>query len=90
MDFAYAVHTDVGNRCIACRIDRTLAPLSRPLQSGETIEVLTAPNARPSSDWLSFVTTGKARTAIRHALKHRERSESIKLGERILARALMP
>ena len=90
VDFAYAVHTDVGNRCIACRIDRTLAPLSRPLQSGETIEVLTAPNARPSSDWLSFVTTGKARTAIRHALKHRERSESIKLGERILARALMP
>ena len=90
VDFAYAVHTDVGNRCIACRIDRTLAPLSRPLQSGETIEVLTAPNARPNSDWLSFVTTGKARTAIRHALKHRERSESIKLGERILSRALMP
>ncbi len=90
VDFAYAVHTDVGNRCIACRVDRTLAPLSQPLQSGETIEVLTAPNARPNSDWLSFVTTGKARTAIRHALKNRERSESIKLGERILARAMVP
>ena len=90
VDFAYAVHTDVGNRCIACRIDRTLAPLSRPLNSGETVEILTAPNARPNSDWLSFVTTGKARAAIRHTLKQREQSESIKLGERILTRALLP
>ena len=90
VDFAYAVHTDVGNRCVACRIDRTLAPLSRPLNSGETVEILTAPNARPNSDWLSFVTTGKARAAIRHTLKQREQSESIKLGERLLTRALLP
>ena len=88
VDFAYAVHTDVGNRCVACRVDRTLAPLSRPLESGQTVEVLTAPNARPSSDWLNFVTTGKARAAIRHTLKTRQRSESIKLGERLLGRAL--
>ncbi|MGB0956847.1 MAG: RelA/SpoT family protein [Litorivicinus sp.] len=88
VDFAYAVHTDVGNRCVACRVDRALAPLSRPLQSGQTVEILTAPNARPSSDWLNFVTTGKARAAIRHALKTRQRSESIKLGERLLGRAL--
>ena len=88
VDFAYAVHTDVGNRCVACRVDRALTPLSKPLESGQTVEVLTAPNARPSSDWLNFVTTGKARAAIRHTLKTRQRSESIKLGERLLGRAL--
>ena len=89
VDFAYAVHTDVGNRCVACRVDRVLAPLSKPVESGQTIEILTAPNARPSNDWLSFIKTGKARAAIRHAFKNRQRSESIKLGERLLGRALI-
>ncbi|MCY1273563.1 Bifunctional (p)ppGpp synthase/hydrolase SpoT [compost metagenome] len=88
VDFAYAVHTDVGNTCIACRINRRLAPLSEPLQSGETVEIVTAPGARPNPAWLNFVVTGKARTHIRHALKQQRRSESISLGERLLNKAL--
>ena len=88
VDFAYAVHTDVGNSCIACRINRRLAPLSQPLGSGETVEIVTAPGARPNPAWLNFVVTGKARTNIRHALKQQRRSESISLGERLLNKAL--
>ncbi|SEL20900.1 guanosine-3',5'-bis(diphosphate) 3'-pyrophosphohydrolase [Atopomonas hussainii] len=88
VDFAFAVHTDVGNSCIACRIDKRLAPLSEPLQSGQTVEIITAPGARPNPAWLNFVITGKARTHIRHALKQQRRSESISLGERLLNKAL--
>ncbi|MDP3846937.1 MAG: bifunctional GTP diphosphokinase/guanosine-3',5'-bis pyrophosphate 3'-pyrophosphohydrolase [Pseudomonas sp.] len=88
VDFAYAVHTDVGNSCIACRINRRLAPLSEPLQSGSTVEIVSAPGARPNPAWLSFVVTGKARTHIRHALKLQRRSESISLGERLLNKVL--
>ncbi|NBO66429.1 MAG: bifunctional (p)ppGpp synthetase/guanosine-3',5'-bis(diphosphate) 3'-pyrophosphohydrolase, partial [Acidobacteria bacterium] len=73
VDFAYAVHTDVGNSCIACRINRRLAPLSEPLQSGSTVEIVSAPGARPNPAWLNFVVTGKARTHIRHALKLQRR-----------------
>ncbi|MEC8918046.1 MAG: bifunctional (p)ppGpp synthetase/guanosine-3',5'-bis(diphosphate) 3'-pyrophosphohydrolase, partial [Pseudomonadota bacterium] len=69
VDFAYSVHTDIGNSCIACRIDRHLAPLSTPLESGQTLEIITAPGARPNLAWLNFVITAKARSAIRHALK---------------------
>src|SRR5690606_21173203 len=82
------VHTDVGNTCIACRINRRLAPLSEPLQSGATVEIVSAPGARPNPAWLNFVVTGKARTHIRHALKLQRRSESISLGERLLNKAL--
>lgn len=88
VDFAYAVHTDVGNQCIACKINRHLAPLSQPLQSGSTVDIVTAPNARPNPTWLNFAVTGKARTHIRHALKQQRRSESIHLGERLLDKAL--
>lgn len=88
VDFAYAVHTDVGNTCIACRINRRLAPLSEPLQSGSTVEIVSAPGARPNPAWLNFVVTGKARTHIRHALKLQRRSESISLGERLLNKVL--
>ncbi|MGQ7960364.1 bifunctional GTP diphosphokinase/guanosine-3',5'-bis pyrophosphate 3'-pyrophosphohydrolase [Pseudomonas sp. SP16.1] len=88
VDFAYAVHTDVGNTCIACRINRRLAPLSQALESGSTVEVVTAPGARPNPAWLNFVVTGKARTHIRHALKQQRRSESISLGERLLNKVL--
>ncbi|MBB6340808.1 guanosine-3',5'-bis(diphosphate) 3'-pyrophosphohydrolase [Pseudomonas fluvialis] len=88
VDFAYAVHTDVGNSCIACRINRRLAPLSEPLQSGSTVEIVSAPGARPNPAWLNFVVTGKARTHIRHALKLQRRSESISLGERMLNKVL--
>lgn len=88
VDFAYAVHTDVGNSCIACRINRRLAPLSQALESGSTVEIVTAPGARPNPAWLNFVVTGKARTHIRHALKLQRRSESISLGERLLNKTL--
>lgn len=88
VDFAYAVHTDVGNSCVACRISRRLAPLSEPLQSGQTVEIITAPGTQPNPAWLSFVITGKARSNIRHYLKHQKHSESIALGRRLLNKAL--
>ena len=89
MDFAYAVHTDIGNTCVACRIDRRLRPLSTMLESGQTVEIITAPGAQPNPAWLSFVVTGKARTSIRSALKTQQRSESITLGQRLLERTLL-
>ncbi len=89
VDFAYAVHTDIGNTCVACRINRRLAPLSTALQSGQTVEIITAPSARPNLSWLNFVLTGKARSGIRHFLKLQERSEAIELGRRLLSRALL-
>lgn len=88
VDFAYAIHTDVGNSCVACRISRRLAPLSEPLQSGQTVEVITAPGTQPNPAWLSFVITGKARSNIRHYLKNQKQSESVALGRRLLTKAL--
>jgi guanosine-3',5'-bis(diphosphate) 3'-pyrophosphohydrolase len=88
VDFAYAVHTDIGNSCVACRIDRALAPLSTVLRSGQSVEIVTAPRARPNPTWLNFVVTAKARTNIRHMLKSQQRSESIELGRRLLDKAL--
>jgi len=88
VDFAYAVHTDVGNRCVAAKIDRRLAPLSTPLMNGQTVRIITAPAAQPNPTWLNFVVTGKARTNIRHYLKHLQRDESIELGRRMLEQAL--
>jgi GTP diphosphokinase / guanosine-3',5'-bis(diphosphate) 3'-diphosphatase len=88
VDFAYAVHTDVGNSCVACRINRRLAPLSEPLQSGETVEILTAPGASPNPSWFNYAVTAKARTNIRHFLKHQTRDDSVALGRRLLDRAL--
>ncbi|PRY64818.1 GTP pyrophosphokinase [Vreelandella songnenensis] len=90
IDFAYTVHTDIGNNCIACRIDRHLAPLSTRLESGQTLEIITAPGARPNLAWLSFVSTAKARSAIRHALKHQQQTEAVTLGRRLLNKALAP
>jgi len=88
VDFAYAVHTDIGNTCVACRIDRRLMPLSTRLLNGQTVEIITAPGARPNPAWLDFVVTGKARANIRHYLKNLRRSEAIHLGRRLLDRAL--
>lgn len=88
VDFAYAVHTDVGNTCIACRVNRRLAPLSQALESGATVEIISAPNNKPNPNWLNFVVTGKARTHIRHALKQQQRDESVSLGKRLLSKAL--
>ena len=88
VDFAYAIHTDVGNSCVACRISRRLAPLSEPLQSGQTVEIINAPGTQPNPAWLSFVVTGKARSNIRHYLKNQKHSESVALGRRLLNKAL--
>lgn len=88
VDFAYGIHTDVGNSCVACRINRRLAPLSEPLQSGQTVEIITAPGAQPNPAWLAFVVTSKARANIRHFLKNQKQSESVSLGRRLLNKAL--
>lgn len=88
VDFAYAVHTDVGNTCIACRINGRLAPLSQPLESGQKITIITENDAQPSPNWLNFATTGKARSAIRHFLKGRRHHQSVALGKRMFSWAL--
>jgi RelA/SpoT family (p)ppGpp synthetase len=88
VDFAYAVHTDVGNRCVAAKVDRDLVPLRTQLQNGQTVEVITARGATPNPNWLTFVTTAKARSAIRHYMKKMRSSESIDLGKRLLDRSL--
>ena len=84
VDFAYGVHTDVGNRCVAAKIDRKLAPLRTPLMNGQTVEVITAGNASPNPAWLNFVVTGKARANIRSYLKNLKRDEAVQLGRRLL------
>jgi GTP pyrophosphokinase/guanosine-3',5'-bis(diphosphate) 3'-pyrophosphohydrolase len=88
VDFAYAVHTDVGNSCVGVKVDRKPYPLSQPLDSGQTIEVITSPSARPNATWLNFVVTAKARLQIRTYLRSRERTESHALGLRLLSHAL--
>lgn len=88
VDFAYAVHTDVGNTCIAAKINRHLAPLRTPLVNGQTVEIITAPGAHPNSTWLNFVVTGKARSNVRHYLKNLRREEAIDLGHRMLDKVL--
>ncbi len=88
VDYAYSVHTDIGNSCVAVRINRRLAPLSTVLQTGETVEIITAPGARPNPSWLNFVVTGKARSHIRHFLKNLRKDEAGNLGRRMLNREL--
>ena len=88
VDFAYAVHTDIGKRCVAVKIDRRLAPLRTALANGQTVEIVTAPGARPNPAWLSFVITGKARSNIRSYLKNLQRREAVQLGRRLLDWAL--
>ncbi len=89
VDFAYAVHTDVGNKCVACRINRRLAPLSEPLKSGETVEILLGSSAQPNPAWLNYVVTAKARTNIHNFLKNQTRDDSIQLGKRLLEKSLL-
>ncbi len=88
VDFAYAVHTDVGNSCVACRINRRLAPLSEPLQSGQTVEILTSSGARPNPSWLDYAVTAKARSNIHHFLKYQTRDDSVALGRSLLDKSL--
>lgn len=87
VDFAYAVHTDIGNACVACRINGRLAPLSQPLLSGQKVTIMTAQGAQPNPNWLNFVVSGKARSAIRHYLKNQRHTQSMALGRRLLSKA---
>lgn len=90
VDFAYAVHTDIGNCCVACRINADLMPLRTELHNGDQVEIITSANANPNPAWLSYVRTGKARAQIRHFLKNARNEESVSLGERLLNQALRP
>ena len=88
VDFAYAVHTGVGDRCVAAKVDRGLVPLRTQLHNGQTVEIITSSGARPNPNWLTFVRTAKARTAIRNHMKSMRSSEAIDLGKRLLDRSL--
>ncbi|CAK9886925.1 MAG: Bifunctional (p)ppGpp synthase/hydrolase SpoT [Candidatus Erwinia impunctatus] len=88
VDFAYAVHTDIGHACVGARVDRQPYPLSQPLSSGQTVEIITAPGARPNAAWLNFVVSSKARAKIRQLLKNLKRDDSVNLGRRLLNLAL--
>src|SRR3982751_6876910 len=88
VDFAYAIHTDVGDHCVAANVNGEPVPLRAELRSGDVVEIIGAPNARPNPAWLNFVVTGRARSKIRHYLKNMEQEESQSLGEKMLAQAL--
>ncbi|MEO8673592.1 MAG: bifunctional (p)ppGpp synthetase/guanosine-3',5'-bis(diphosphate) 3'-pyrophosphohydrolase [Tahibacter sp.] len=88
LDFAYAVHTDVGHHAVAARVEKRLAPLRTRLVSGQTVEIISAPSAQPHPQWLEWVVSAKARTAIRHHLKRLQHEDAVELGHRMLDRAL--
>jgi RelA/SpoT family (p)ppGpp synthetase len=88
VDFAYAVHTDIGNRCVAAKVNGELVPLRSELRNGDRVEIITASHAKPSAGWLQYVRTGKARSNIRHFLKTMQYEESAALGERLIDQAL--
>ena len=90
VDFAYAVHTDVGNRCVSAKVNRRPVPLKTTLNTGETVEILTTRGARPQPNWVNFVVTAKARNAIRGYLKNLKRGEARDLGRQLLSQALRP
>lgn len=88
VDFAYSVHTDIGNRCVAVKVNFELVPLRSELRNGDRVEIITATHAKPNPTWLNFVTTSKARSHIRHFLRTMQSGESAQLGERLLNQAL--
>ncbi len=88
VDFAYAVHTGIGNHCVAAKIDRRLVPLRTVLKNGQTVEIVTSKRAQPNAVWVNFVVTAKARYSIRQYLKNLRRNEAIELGRRLLTQAL--
>ncbi|WP_347262024.1 bifunctional (p)ppGpp synthetase/guanosine-3',5'-bis(diphosphate) 3'-pyrophosphohydrolase [Rudaea sp.] len=88
LDYAYFVHTDVGNHAVAARVDKKLVPLRTRLNSGETVEIITAPSAQPHPQWLEWVVSVRARVAIRNNLKHLQHEDAVELGHRMLDRAL--
>src|SRR6185369_8361196 len=88
IDFAYAIHSDVGDHCVAAKVNGEPVALRTELRSGDVVEIVSAPNARPNPAWLNFVRTGRARSKIRHYLKTMEQEESQELGSKMLAQAL--
>lgn len=88
VDFAYAIHTEVGNKCVAARVNNEIQPLRAVLRNGDVVEVVTGPLARPNPGWLGFVRTGKARAEVRHFLRTMKREESVEMGERLLTQAV--
>jgi RelA/SpoT family (p)ppGpp synthetase len=88
VDFAYAVHTDIGNRCVAAKIDRRLVPLRTPLRNGQTVEIITAKGATPNPTWANFVVSAKARASVRQYLKSMKQGEAAELGKRMLSQSL--
>ncbi|MEE9333589.1 MAG: bifunctional (p)ppGpp synthetase/guanosine-3',5'-bis(diphosphate) 3'-pyrophosphohydrolase [Granulosicoccaceae bacterium] len=88
VDFAYAVHSDVGNTCVGAKVDRVTTALNVPLESGQTVEIETSPSELPSPMWLNFVVTAKARTAIRHFLRNLDQAKAQQFGQRLVERAL--
>lgn len=90
VDFAYAVHTDIGNRCVAAKLDHSFVPLNTPLYSGQTVEIVTSPSSRPNAAWLNYVVTAKARSNIRNYLKNMQADEAMSQGRRLLERCLKP
>lgn len=86
IDFAFAVHTEVGNRCAGAKVNGRIAPLSRPLRNGDTVEIIVNPKQRPSRDWLSFVKTARARTRIRKWVREDEFEASVRIGKELLDR----
>lgn len=88
IDFAYAVHTDIGNHCVAAKINRRLEPLGTVLQNGQTVEIITSPSGQPNPAWLNFIVTAKARSNIRSFLKNLQNNEALELGKRLLNKAL--
>ncbi|HVN43049.1 MAG TPA: RelA/SpoT family protein [Steroidobacteraceae bacterium] len=88
VDFAYDVHTDVGNRCVAAKVDRRLVPLRTALRNGQSVEIITAKGATPNPAWAAFVVTAKARAAIQKYLKNLKRGEAVDLGKRLVNQSL--
>jgi RelA/SpoT family (p)ppGpp synthetase len=88
VDFAYAVHSQIGDSCLAAKVDRRLVPLRTQLDTGQTVEIISAPGAKPNAAWLDFVVSAKARASIRHHLKKLKHEDAIALGRRLLDKAL--
>ncbi len=81
VDFAYAVHTDIGNKCVGARVDRKPYPLSKPLETGQTVEIITSTGGKPNANWLNNVVTSRAIMGIRNYLKKQQQSEAIAFGK---------
>jgi len=88
VDFAYAVHSDVGNTCVGARVERRNYSLSKPLENGQSIEIITSPRAKPNANWLNFVVSARARSNIRHFLKRQQTEDAVSMGNRLLRHAL--